>query len=98
MDCRTRSVATRKPRSPAVSRDETDALADEPFSFRDTKGGQIFLYYRGRHVVTIKGRKADLLLGALASADSGQAQLLMAKATKNFKRGNEKSAGRKQHG
>ena len=91
-------MAASKPRLTVTSPDQTDALADEPFAFRDTKGGQIFLYYRGRQVVTLKGPKSDLLLAALRSADPREAQLLMAKATKNFKRGNENSAGRKHRG
>jgi hypothetical protein len=90
-------VAASTPRQPASPGDRKRALADEPFSFRDTKGGQVFLYYRGRHVETLKGHRADLLLAALRSADPTQAQLLMAKATKNFKRGNEKHPGTRQN-
>ena len=46
--------------------------------------------FRGRHVVTVAGRRADRLAAALAAADGEQEQLLLARATGNFKRGNER--------
>ena len=76
--------------------EKTDSLADEPFSYRETKAGQVFLYYLGRHVETLTDNRAGIFLSRIHSADAGQAQLLMAKATKNFKRGNEKTATRRR--
>ena len=69
--------------------DENDA-AD--FLYRERKDGQVFLYFRGRHVETLQGRDANRFLERAAGADDAALQLLMAKATRNFKRGNERLA------
>jgi hypothetical protein len=62
----------------------------DQFGYRVTKDGRVFVTFHGRHVVTVAGAKADQLASALARADGEEAQLLLAKATGNFKRGNER--------
>ncbi len=62
----------------------------DQFGYRVTKDGRVFVTFHGRHVVTVAGAKAAQLASALAGADGEQAQLLLAKATGNFKRGNER--------
>jgi hypothetical protein len=46
--------------------------------------------YRGKVVTTLAGKEAARFLSRVAGADAAQAQLVMAKATGNFKRGNER--------
>ena len=65
-------------------------MAPAPFSYRTTKDGRVLVAFRGRHVVTVAGRRADRLAAALAAADGEQEQLLLARATGNFKRGTER--------
>ena len=67
-------------------------MASDPtqFSYHATKDGRLRVAFRGRHVVTLSGGKAQRLASRLEGADAGQAQLLLAKATGNFKRGNER--------
>jgi len=65
-------------------------MEPEPFSYRVTKDGRVLVAFHGRHVVTVAGRPADRLAAALADADNEQEQLLLARATGNFKRGNER--------
>lgn len=60
------------------------------FGYRVSKDGRVFVSFQGRHVVTVAGAKAERLAAALAGADGEQTQLLLAKATGNFKRGNER--------
>jgi hypothetical protein len=62
----------------------------EPFGYRISKDGRVLVTFHGRQVVTVAGAKAERLAAALAGADSEQVQLLLAKATGNFKRGNER--------
>ena len=69
-------------------------LAEAPFSYRQSGTDKIFLYHQGRHVVTLAGRKASTFLSRVMSADTMEAQRLMARATGNFKRGNERPPGR----
>jgi hypothetical protein len=60
------------------------------FGYRVSKDGRVFVTFRGRDVVTVAGAKGERLAAALAGADDEQEQLLLAKATGNFKRGNER--------
>ena len=71
-----------------MSREE-DTLEDEPFSFRAQKDGTVRIAYHGRVVTTLAGKDASRFL-ARVGANPDAAQLLMAKATGNFKRGNER--------
>lgn len=68
------------------------ALAMGEFAYTLTRDGRVRISHRDRHVVTLAGAKAEALAAKLNSADPDAAQLLMAKATGNFKRGNERLA------
>lgn len=64
-------------------------LADDPFSYRVTKDRRILVSRGGRLIVSLAGAKAERLLGMLG-ADSAQNQELLARATGNYRRGNER--------
>ncbi|WP_116947447.1 hypothetical protein [Jiangella endophytica] len=69
----------------------TDALAEDPYDYQVTKAGPIRVSRGGRVVVTVGGRAADRLAAALErAADEHERQLLLAKATGNYKHGNER--------
>lgn len=77
---------------------KTDArgmLKEEPFAYTETKNGKVFVSWQGKQVVTLQGADATRFLQRMNGADPNQAQLIMAKCTGNFKRGNEKAAKRK---
>ena len=72
---------------------DTDArgrLVDDPFSWRETKSGELMISRGGRVVQTLGGPAAAKLLKALGPADEQQEQLILAKSTGNYKRGNER--------
>lgn len=77
----------------ADERDGAFAGADA-FSYRVHKDGTVRIAHRGTVVTTLAGKEAARFLARVAGADSARAQLAMAKATGNFKRGNERCAGR----
>lgn len=64
-------------------------LDDDPFSYRVTKDGRILTSRGGRLVVTVAGAAADRLAGMLGAAEDADQQLL-ARATGNYRRGNER--------
>jgi hypothetical protein len=70
--------------------DARGRLVDDPFSWRETKAGEIMISRGGRVVQTLGGPAAAKLLKALGKADDAQEQLLLAKSTGNYKRGNER--------
>ncbi len=72
--------------------DKRNKLESEPFAFRAVKNGKVFITWNGKQVMTLTDTKARDFLAkivTLDSADTKSAQLLMAKLTGNFKRGNE---------
>lgn len=70
--------------------DRRNRLGDEPFSFRVTKDHTVFLDYYGRQVKILKGTEAEKFLKRINAAEnSTEEQIVMAKITGNFKRGNE---------
>jgi hypothetical protein len=67
-------------------------LEDNPFDWRVTRDGQVLVSRGGRVVTTLRGAAAERLIGKLHGADEDEAQHLLARATGNYKRGNERHA------
>lgn len=70
--------------------DRRNRLEDEPFAYRATKDGAVFISWRGKTVTTLRGKSAERFLASVRDLDEQGAQLLMAKATGHFKHGNER--------
>lgn len=70
-------------------------MQTDPFSYQILKDQNVFIAYNGKHVVMLSGKRAKQFIEKIMGADDAQAQLLMARATGNFRRGNERCA--KQH-
>lgn len=73
-----------------VEIDKRGKLKDEPFSFRVTKDGRVFIHWHGKQVTILKGSSAEKFVASAANADVQQAQLIMARATGHFKHGNKR--------
>ena len=72
--------------------DARGKLAELPFSYRVRKSGEIQISWQGRVVTTIRGLAAEQFLARMDQASDDEAQHLMARATGNFKHGNERHA------
>lgn len=78
---------------------EDDPLGSEPFSYRATKNGLAQISCRGKVVSILAGKEAARFLARAETADARALQILMARATGQFKHGNErdsKQAGKRQ--
>jgi len=62
----------------------------EVFSYAETKDGKVFISWQGRTVTTLAGEGARRFLSRAEGLDADGRQQLMARATGNFKRGNER--------
>jgi len=71
--------------------EKPDPLAGEPFSSSTRSDGSIVIRYHEAPVTVLRGRAAERFSARMADADSAAAQQLMARATGNFKRGNERA-------
>lgn len=65
-------------------------VVDDPFDWRVTKDGQVLVSRGGRVVTTVRGRSAERLAERLERAGEEEAQQLLARATGNYRRGNER--------
>jgi hypothetical protein len=70
--------------------DARGKLEPEPFGYSSRKDGTVCLEYEGRVVKTLRGAEAQRFLKRMAHLETFEAQLVMAKLTGNFKRGNER--------
>lgn len=70
--------------------DKRGKLAEQPFTYRTTKDGKVFIHWLGKLVTTLRGKATEKFLKSMADEDPTQAQLLMARVTGHFKHGNEK--------
>ena len=68
----------------------------EVFSFRSTKEGKVFISWKGKVVMSLKGARAARFLTNVDGADEELAQLEMARITGNFKHGNERLVGQRE--
>jgi hypothetical protein len=70
--------------------DRREKLHEAPFDFRVTKNSRVLITWHGKQVKTLSGNAAQKLINALPALDDHGVQLALAKATGNFKRGNER--------
>jgi len=66
------------------------AERSDAFGYRTTKDGKVFITWKGSRVMTLAGAKADSFLIRMDGISEESAQLVMAKVTGNFRRGNER--------
>ena len=64
-------------------------LKDEPFDIQVTRD-KVLVRFRNRLVATLVGKDAEEIRAAHNAGDTEQVQLLVARKTGNFKRGNER--------
>lgn len=60
------------------------------FAWRATKDGRVRISWQGRVVTTLAAGRAARFLREVEGGGEGREQLLLARATGNFKRGNER--------
>jgi len=72
-------------------RDKRNRFDHEVFSYRATKDGKVFLFWQGKQVKVLRGQVAQKFLRDVVVVGLQEAQLMMAKITGNFKRGNTRS-------
>lgn len=66
-------------------------LLEEPFEYQVFKDNKVQIYWNNKPVMILKGKAALELLKKLERAKGRDVQLVLAKITGNFKRGNEKT-------
>lgn len=72
--------------------DKRGKLDEGMFDYRITKDERVMLTWQGKYIKTLAGKEAQRFIEKIDGLGDHDAQLLMAKATGNFKRGNERAA------
>ena len=73
-----------------MARDARNRFDEDVFSYRVTRDGRVLISWKGRIVTTVAGQGASRLVAKLDGADRREVQHLLARATGNFKHGNER--------
>lgn len=76
--------------SMATHIDKRGILDNEVFTYKVSKDNKVFISYEGKQVTILSGKSAEQFISKIEGTTDKVAQLIMAKATGNFKRGNEK--------
>lgn len=71
--------------------DKRGRLEEEVFSYRISKDKKVFLYWNQKEIKILRGADSEKFLERIKDLTGVEAQLVMAKATGNFKHGNERS-------
>lgn len=67
----------------------------EGFEWAQRKNGEVVITHRGRLAGTLRGKRA---VAFLERVEDGDDQMLMARLTGNYKRGNERRGARRRNG
>ena len=76
--------------------DIRDKLKENPFTYLVTKAFKMLIYYEGKQVMILNEKDTKKLLGRIENNSEFEIQLVLAKATGNFKYGNEKNRSDKK--
>lgn len=75
-----------------IDQNPKNALAERPFSYRQYKNGCVSIFWNEKEVSILKGKPAQKFSLQMETVTELGAQMIMAKITGNFKRGNEREA------
>ena len=73
--------------------DKRNKFEEEIFSYKKGKDDKVFIYWYNQQVMILKNKMAQKFIKQIEGLDDENKQLVMAKITGNFKRGNERKKG-----
>jgi hypothetical protein len=65
-------------------------MDESVFTYQVTKSGKVFIFWQGKRIKILPREVARKFLAKIEGLDQQGTQLVMAKETGNFKRGNER--------
>ena len=70
--------------------DQRNVLDNEVFTYQISKEKKVFISWNCKQVRILKGKEAQKFISTIMGLDEKGVQLVLAKVTGNFKRGNER--------
>ena len=68
-----------------------DQLIEHPFSYKITNSETIIIHRNSKQIAIIKGQESLKIQSKILNKSERQIQLILAKITGNYKRGNERN-------
>lgn len=70
--------------------DKNGHLKDSPFDYQITKNNKMILFYENKKIMILGEKESRKISQKMNNKSKFEIQMILAKATGNFKRGNEK--------
>jgi hypothetical protein len=70
--------------------DKNGHLKDSPFDYQITKNNKMILFYENKKIMILGEKESRKIIQKMNNKSEFEIQMILAKATGNFKRGNEK--------
>ncbi len=70
--------------------DQRDRLKEDPFEYKVTKSGKVFIYWQNKEIKILSGQAASKFMRKVENKSDFDVQLELAKVTGHFKHGNER--------
>ncbi len=71
--------------------DKRNKLAESPFTYKLTKAEKVILFHNNKQVMVLNEKNGKKFINRIRNKTDFEVQLIVAKLTGNFKRGNEKA-------
>lgn len=71
--------------------DKRNKFAEQPFSYKITNSDKVIIHRNNKQIMIIKGKGAVKFQSKILNTSEQQIQLILAKITGNYKRGNERT-------
>lgn len=71
--------------------DKRNKLIEKPFSYKITNSDKVIIHRNNKQIMIIKGKETVKLQSKILNKSEQQIQLILAKITGNYKRGNERT-------
>ncbi len=79
-----------------MPQNKPNRLDEDQFDYQVTKDSKVLIYWHNKHIKTLSGKHAQKFLRQIDGLDGADEQLVLARVTGNFKRGNERNGKQKR--
>lgn len=76
--------------------EHSSRLDEDNFDYQATKDNKVLIYWHNKHIKTLSGKHAQKFLEQIEGLSGADEQLVLARVTGNFKRGNERDGKKKR--
>lgn len=79
-----------------MPQEKPNRLEEDQFDYQVTKDNKVLIYFHNKHIKTLSGKHAHKFIAQIDGLSGADEQLVLARVTGNFKRGNEREGKNKR--